>query len=190
MPGPAPAPTSTIPTSPNPAVSQFLTEPAPSLEGVEPEPEGPEAVSHVSGEKVIEPTTDLSAIGGPEGNKYGQMLEAALEAANNAAPVVTNPAAASTPAVPNAPEINGVPEMNYMPMPGDQILPPPPTPPINMANVAAPGPNMGIPPIQPIQPAAPVQAPAPTPLGPQPAMQDQIYAPQAADPSAFKIPGM
>ena len=190
VPGPAPAPTSTIPTSPNPAVSQFLTEPAPSLEGVEPEPEGPEAVSHVSGEKVIEPTTDLSAIGGPEGNKYGQMLEAALEAANNAAPVVTNPAAASTPAVPNAPEINGVPEMNYMPMPGDQILPPPPTPPINMANVAAPGPNMGIPPIQPIQPAAPVQAPAPTPLGPQPAMQDQIYAPQAADPSAFKIPGM
>ncbi len=189
-PAPVPAPAPTIPASPNPAVSQFLTEPAPPLEGVEPEPEGPEAVSHVSGEKVIEPTTDLSAIGGPEGNKYGQMLEAALEAANNAAPVVANPAAASTPAVPNAPEINGVPEMNYMPMPGDQILPPPPTPPINMASVAAPGPNMGLPPIQPIQPAAPVQAPTPTPLGPQPAMQDQIYAPQAADPSAFKIPGM
>jgi hypothetical protein len=177
------------PTNPNPAVAQFLTEPAP-LEGEGPESERPEAISHVGGEKVIEPTTDLSAIGGPEGNKYGQMLEAALEAANNAVPVTTNPAVASTPAVPNAPEINGVPEMNYMPMPGDQILPPPPTPPINMANVAAPDPNMGLPPIQPIQPAAPVQAPAPSPLGPQPAMQDQIYAPQAADPSAFKIPGM
>ena len=189
-PAPEPTPAPVFPTNPNEAVSQFLTEPAPPLEGVEPEPEGPEAVSHVSGEKVIEPTTDLSAIGGPEGNKYGQMLEAALEAANNAAPVVANPAAASTPAVPNAPEINGVPEMNYMPMPGDQILPPPPAPPINMANVAAPNPSMGLPPTQPIQPAAPVQAPTPTSLGPQPAMQDQIYAPQAADPSAFKIPGM
>jgi len=28
------------------------------------------------------------------------------------------------------------------------------------------------------------------PLGPQPAMQDQVYTPQAADPSAFQIPGM
>jgi hypothetical protein len=28
------------------------------------------------------------------------------------------------------------------------------------------------------------------PLGPQPAMQDQIYNPQASDPNAFKIPGM
>ena len=30
----------------------------------------------------------------------------------------------------------------------------------------------------------------PTSLGPQPAMQDQVYVPQASDPSAFKIPGM
>jgi len=40
-----------------------------------------------------------------------------------------------------------------------------------------------------VAPAAPVPTPAPTPLGSQPVMQDQVYAPQAADPGAFKIPG-
>ena len=184
-----PAPTQPpIPAAPA-GVSQFLTEPAPGLEE-ESAPEEP--IRAVSGEKVIEPTTDLSTIGtgGPNENKYGQMLEAALEAANNVAPVMTNPAAANTPAVPNSPEINGVPEMNYMPMPGDQILPPPPAPPINMANIPAPNANMALPPIQPITPAAPAPTPTPTSLGAQPAMQDQVYAPQAADPGAFRIPGM
>lgn len=119
-------------------------------------------------------------------NHYGQMLEEALgnsepvtpsapimspnddvatpevpvdSVANTAPTVLTNdnPAVANTPSVPMTPEINGVPEINYMPMPGDEVLPPPP---------------------------------APMPLGPQPAMQDQVYVPQASDPGAFKIPGM
>ena len=81
-------------------------------------------------------------------------------------------------------------------MPGDEVLPPPPAPPIDMnapvapestptvENVAAPTS------VEPIAPAAPVELPTPEPLGTQPAMQDQVYAPQAADPGAFQIPGM
>lgn len=42
----------------------------------------------------------------------------------------------------------------------------------------------------PIEPSQPVTEPTPTSLGSQPAMQDQVYRPQAADPSAFRIPGM
>ncbi len=42
----------------------------------------------------------------------------------------------------------------------------------------------------PIEPSRPVTEPTPTSLGSQPAMQDQVYHPQAADPSAFRIPGM
>ena len=45
-------------------------------------------------------------------------------------------------------------------------------------------------PVVPIEPAQPVVPPAPEPLGPQPAMQDQIYNDQANDPTAFHIPGM
>ena len=90
-----------------------------------------------------------------------------------------NPALANAPAVPTNPEINGVPEMNYMPMPGTEILPPPPAPPIDLpeSNPA-------------VDPSMPVAGAPTTPLGSQPSMQDQVYRPQAADPSAFKIPGM
>lgn len=42
-----------------------------------------------------------------------------------------NPAAFSAPDVASAPETNHIPDMNYMPMPGDEILPPPPTPPVD-----------------------------------------------------------
>lgn len=45
-------------------------------------------------------------------------------------------------------------------------------------------------PVVPIEPAQPVVPPAPEPLGPQPAMQDQIYNNPANDPTAFRIPGM
>ena len=140
-------------------------------------------------------------------NDYGQMLNEAL--ANTDAstpdslssPIISssedfsgNPAATNAPVVPTNPEINGVPEINYMPMPGEEILPPPPAPPINMdANSLQPtseansiDPSL----VQPIAPATPTQAPTPEPLGSQPAMQDQIYGPQASDPGAFKIPGM
>ncbi len=108
-----------------------------------------------------------------------------------------NPAVASAPTVPSNPEINGVPEINYMPMPGDAVLPPPPTPPIDMdapapadsAAAAGAGMNTTLPPVEPIAPAVPVADAAPEPLGAQPAMQDQVYQPQASDPGAFKIPG-
>ena len=106
-----------------------------------------------------------------------------------AATPVPNPAAGVAPSVPSAPEINGVPEMNFMPMPGDEILPPPPAPPVDFS---APSPSPAFAPNVP-SPVPPV-APNPTPdgmnLGNQPAMQDQVYGPQANTPDSFKIPGM
>lgn len=129
-------------------------------------PEGieEEAAAMASG-NVVEPPVNMNPNTFAENNdsNYGQMLENALsntEPVEPIAPIMSpneNPAAVNTPDVPTTPEINGVPEINYMPMPGDEILPPPP---------------------------------APMSLGPQPAMQDQVYNPQAVDPNAFKIPGM
>lgn len=132
----------------------------------------------VKPEKVIGVPTDFTPETLGEGtNKYGRMLEDALAEAQAelsdpnaiiASPSdYPNPAASAAPFAASAPEINGVPDINYMPLPGDEVLPPPPTPPIDM--------NAG---------------PAPTPLGPNPAMQDQIYGAQASNPGAFQIPGM
>ena len=59
----------------------------------------------------------------------------ATDAMGAAAPM-DNPAASIAPSVPSNPEINGVPSINYMPMPGDEVLPPPPTPPIDMLSPA------------------------------------------------------
>ncbi len=168
-------------------------------------------------EKVVQPPVEagsLSAFEDVGGSKYGQMLEDALENSNptmetnvGAASIASepqgtagpaggfNPAVAGAPVVASTPEINGVPEINYMPMPGEEVLPPPPTPPIDMnADVAAmntntTSANAGAM-TEPIMPAVPVVQPAPEPLGAQPSMQDQVYRPQAADPSAFKLPGM
>ena len=93
-----------------------------------------------------------------------------------------NPAASFAPAVPAAPEINGVPEINYMPLPGDEVLPPPPAPPVNFDENPMPAPEA---------PAAPAPEVAnPMDIGGQPVMQDQVYTEQASNPSAFKIPGM
>ena len=91
-------------------------------------------------------------------------------------------------------------------MPDEQILPPPPTPPIDMSGAMPTGeptasampnptatpvePTTPVMPTGPIEPAAPVAEPEPTSLGEQPAMQDQVYNPQGSDPGAFKIPGM
>ena len=126
-------------------------------------------------EKVIAPSGNFDAAPSEEEkDKYGQMLEDAL------AGLEANPAAMNAPTAAPNPEINGVPEINYMPLPGDEVLPPPPTPPIDMNAVNN----------EPIEPALPVVEPAPEPLGSQPAMQDQVYAPQVSDPGAFKIPGM
>ncbi len=98
----------------------------------------------------------------------------------------SNPAIFSAPEVASSPEINGVPEMNFMPPADEAILPPPPTPPIDMS---ATSPDDSLP-TTPIEPATPVEEPTPEPLGPQPSMQDQVYRPQASDPGAFQIPGM
>jgi len=148
-----------------PAVPSLNLEPAPAAAS---EPQELKTV-----EKVIAPPDNFAAeISGEGTNRYGQMLEDALAEHNAPAPTAivsealpeVNPAAAAVPTVASAPEINGVPDINYMPpLPGDQVLPPPPTPPIPEN---------------------------PTPLGAQPAMQDQIYHPQASTPDAFKIPGM
>ena len=190
-----------------------------------------EPIEQKEDEKVVQPSEEAkNEIPKDEGaNKYGQMLEDALE----------NPASQNTPATPTNPEINGVPEINYMPMPGEEILPPPPTPPIDMSgemtpenpitpptdsNPSTPTPtessvtptdpismpavapispaetqvaptnsqttSNSLPNVVPITPASPTPEPTPGPLGPQPAMQDQVYTPQATDPGTFKIPGM
>lgn len=161
-------------------------------------------------EKVLQPTNGFG-IGGTtmdDTNKYGHMLEDALaDAGGMSQPEVAvgqpNPAATGAPAVATNPEINGVPEINYMPMPGDEVLPPPPAPPIDMNGAApavepaaaamepaaTPAVEPVMPAVEPIAPAAPAAEPTPAPLGAQPAMQDQVYSAPANDPSAFKIPG-
>ena len=155
-------------------------------------------------EKVLQPSLDAMSTltSETDTNKYGQMLEDALSSIDDPAPapvdepmVSENPAVTNAPTVPTNPEVNGVPEINYMPLPGDEVLPPPPTPPINMSGeLPAPTPvqETVVPstPVEPIVPASPASEPEPTSLGSQPAMQDQIYAPQVSDPGAFQIPGM
>ena len=142
-------------------------------------------------EKVIEPAASMNDMRLPsenEAEKYGQMLENALADAGDSDMKDDNPAMVSAPPVANNPEINGVPEINYMPMPGEEVLPPPPAPPIDMS-APVPTETMAAP-VTPIEPAAPVIEEKLDPLGTQPAMQDQVYNSQANDPGAFKIPGM
>ena len=76
-------------------------------------------------------------------------------------------------------------------MPGDEILPPPPAPPVDFSN-PSPSPSFSpnIPPTPPSNPVSPNSIPGGANLGGQPAMQDQIYGPQASTPDSFKIPGM
>lgn len=135
-------------------------------------------------EKVLQPSADANLLTSENSTeKYGKMLEDAIadstpsQIDETLPPAGANPALSMAPPVADSPEINGVPEINYMPMPGEDILPPPPTPPIDLS--------------VPAESEEPKESEAPaTPLGPQPAMQDQVYAPQAVDPNAFKIPGM
>lgn len=158
-------------------------------------------------EAVLTPPSDLISNFSPEtdSGKYAQMLEDAISSPeepklNSPAPMegapatntfniptfgVANPATNNTPTVPSNPEINGVPEINYSSTPVDELLPPPPAP-----NIDSFTPPDSLTPPAPITPAAPAPEPTPTPLGQQPAMQDQVYAPQASDPASFKIPGM
>ncbi len=180
------APTEEAPTPDNSSVSGFLGEDSPS--GAEEKNEvNDEGIISEKPEKVIAPSDGFTGEPREEDNKYGKMLEEAISDLSNPANIgglEPNPATMSAPGVVSQPEINGVPEMNYMPMPDDGVLPPPPTPPIDMSG--------GIPPMsdaaatEPIQPAVPPVQPEPVPIGDQPVMQDQVYN----DPSAFKIPGM
>ena len=197
------------PTEPTePAEPTGLAEPA--------EPAEPSVGIFSQPEKIVQPLSgmgDLNAFEDSGVDKYGQMLEDALASSNAGANTGAgemvggqnmtnstseiqdtagaaggfNPAVAGAPAVATTPEINGVPEINYMPMPGEEVLPPPPTPPIDMGAQSAPAMNVDAT-TAPIAPAAPVEQPAPESLGAQPSMQDQVYRPQAADPSAFKLP--
>lgn len=141
-------------------------------------------------EKVIAPSADFSAgdLSSSEPNKYSNMMADALQEE------ATNPAAAMTPAVDNQVVDAGVPEIDFS---TPEAVAPAPVPEMPAAPAmpdmpAAPeAPVAPIP--EPIQPAAPAPAPEPTPaeaLGPQPAMQDQVYGPAANDPGAFHIPGM
>ena len=114
------------------------------------------------------------------GNKYGQMLEAAL--AESAAPkapaptptvspemsapglgtdtfnIPTNPAADFTPTT-SAPDTTGMPDMTFVPAPELANLPPAPVPPVS-------GPT---PPVIPPSAPASTSAGAPSPFGPAPA---------------------
>ena len=142
----------------------------------------------VKPEKVIAPSANFSTEPSVS-EKYGQMVEKALADAGG---TNDNLAAVAAPTVTSEPEINGVPEINYMPMPGDAVLPPPPTPPIDMGRAGMMPPAEAVAPatnVPPIQPATPMPETAPESLGPQPAMQDRVYNEMANDPGAFKIPG-
>ena len=123
-----------------------------------------------------------------------------------------NPASMMAPQVTGEPEASNVPDMNYMPLPGQEILPPPPTPPIAVDSLDAQMESVGAPMASVAtgtndaagngefgsMPTAATSGDTstsgaeaqPMSLGPQPAMQDQVYTPQAVDPGAFKIPGM
>lgn len=97
-----------------------------------------------------------------------------------------NPALSAVPSVPSAPEINGVPEMNFNAS-MDELLPPPPVPPVDMSNpLPTPELNMAPSPVMPEGPAAmeaPVEPAAPAEQ-PAPATQPVNAS------SAFQIPGM
>lgn len=198
------------------STSTELSEPT-SIDGTS-EPAGDKA------EKVITPSSDFSSsTPDAEADKYGRMLEEALSdltnpgsatalstdspnadssAAPNTLNIVSNPATASTPEVSSEPEINGVPEMNFMPPAGENILPPPPAPPIDMsadslgASLPTPAVDTTAAPVAPTTPAEPATPAIPTvapaasqaPAAAQPAVQAPTA--QSTDAGAFKIPGM
>lgn len=154
------------------------------------EPEIPETKQ----EKTIAPSFDFTSE--TSSNKYGKMLEEALAEANAAATPVTplaapdpisspsaaidpisNPAMSMAPPVASTPEINGVPEINYAPAGGD-LLPPPPTPPVDFSSPAPMG-------AMPDFSATP-SSPAPT-SGPALENNPVVIAPEAK-PGSYQIP--
>lgn len=163
-----------------------------------------ESLAHAGAETMPEADQEKVKIDSEHNTSNMDEIEAKEPNASTTAPVgntiepPANIAAMNAPEVPANPEINGVPEMNYMPMPGDEILPPPPVPPVDFAGGV---PEMSVPtvaasdagtlPVTPIEPATPAAEPTlPEELRKQSVPQDQIYGPQASDPGAFRIPGM
>ena len=142
-------------------------------------------------EKVLAPSADFTAEPLSAGtNKYGQMLEDALAEADtmelpDAAPVATPVVAPVVPPASDAPE---VPEIDYGPLPGDQVLPPPPTPPIDFNSpLPEPPQTSSADPAATSSPEPSVEAPVATPAG---------LSPESAGPStppssdAFQIPSL
>lgn len=159
--------------------SQMLQD---ALGSSESSPESPQTITSAPD------ATDLNSSSTPETSSVSDSNSESSPVVNPA----SNPALENTPKVADAPEINGVPEMNFMPPADADILPPPPTPPIDL-DAELPTPSLpGLSSSDSIASSSSqtTDPEAPTSLGPQPAMQDQIYRPQAADPSVFKIPGM
>lgn len=132
-----------------------------------PEPMIPTA-PEVKPEITLTPSADFVTDNLDEGtSKYGKMLEEALSESNSnnasdvtapadsivstiptapAGPAIApatptipaNPAVSAAPIAPLEPEINGVPEINYGSAPSDNILPPPPAPPVDVNNISMP----------------------------------------------------
>ncbi|MBO7664433.1 hypothetical protein J6S46_01055 [Candidatus Saccharibacteria bacterium] len=88
-----------------------------------------------------------------------------------------------------APMSTAIPPMPEIPV-APVAAPATQAPEVQTAPVAPATPEVVTEPVAPIEPAQPVVPPAPEPLGPQPAMQDQVYNNPANDPTAFRIPGM
>lgn len=114
------------------------------------------------------------------------------------APTNQNPAASFAPQVASAPEANNIPDMNYMPLPGDEILPPPPTPPVDFnspmngpvspmngsSSMASSGSSMN-----PMSPSMPIMPPA----SPMPAQANSMPRPANPflnNPMGGQTPGM
>lgn len=144
-------------------------------------------------ETVITPPTAETSTPTDATSKYSQMLEEAIATPTStetapmesALPPLQNPAVASAPELSTTPEVNNMPEINYGQTADDQILPPPPTPPVDM-NVSMPLPTpTDLPPVQPIsapEPAPvlesePAPEPAPTPAEATPSSPDTFTIP-------------
>lgn len=122
---------------------------------------------------------------------------------------VSNPEVASASA-----SVSAEPTTSPLPMPDGNVLPPPPppfdpnsamgavdfSPSVSSTSVpptsdagssdASNGAVPTMPTVIPIAPATPEPEPEHSYLGSNPAMQDQLYPPQANDPGSFQIPGM
>lgn len=179
------------------------------------QPSAPESfISESADLESTEPFTSEPSIPEPIAPKPTEPSTPEPVALEPAEPEPASPITMNVPQVPSVPEVNEVPKIDYnIPSEDSSILPPPPAPPINDGFFApvedttnAPAPISetepqslnSTAPEEPIKPedftkpddSTQVEDQASPSLGSQPVMQDQVYHPQASDPSAFKIPGL